>query len=102
MTKLYVTEYIGLMPQPPGAQGQVPMEPPLAEQVVDYTAGHAESAAFNAATRLVRLHTDAICSVLIGTAPTAATTKGRMAAGQTEFRGVPVGGSYKVSAISNT
>jgi hypothetical protein len=63
MSKLYVTEYAGLMPSPVGGQGQVP-----------------------------------IC----GTAPTAATTSGRFIAGQTEYRGVPIGQAFKVSAITNT
>lgn len=78
------------------------MEPPLAEQVVDYSGGVAASSAVNAQTRIVRIHTDAICSVLFGTNPTATTAKGRMIAGQTEYRGVPVGASYKISAITNT
>lgn len=101
-SKLYVTEYAGLMPSPVGGQGQVPMEPPLVEQVLDYSGGHAESSAFNAKTRLVRISTDSICSVLFGTAPTAATTSARFVAGQTEYRGVPPGGSFIVSAITNT
>jgi hypothetical protein len=57
------------------------MGPPLAKNVVDYTAGHAESPTFNAQTRVVRLNNDAICSILFGTAPVAATTNTRMAAG---------------------
>ena len=98
---LYITEYAGLMPSPVGGQAQIPMEPPLAEQVVTFTT-HVESNAFNAQTRVVRLHTDAICSVQFGTAPTATTSMQRLAANQTEFKGVPVGQSYKVSAVSNT
>ncbi len=31
----------------------------------------AKSSAFNAATNLIRVHTDAICSITIGTSPTA-------------------------------
>jgi hypothetical protein len=102
MTKLYVTEYAGLMPSPVGGQGQIPLEPPLAEQVVDYTGGVATSAAFNSKTRLVRIETDATCSVVFGTAPTATTSNGRFAANGVEFRGVPIGQSFKVSAITNT
>jgi len=103
MTKLYVTEYASLaMPQVGGMLAQVPMEPPLAEQVLDYSAGHAESAAFNAKTTLVRVAPDSIASVVFGTAPVAAVTNARFAAGQTEYRGVPKGQSFKVSAITNT
>lgn len=98
---LYITEYAGLMPSPVGGQGQIPMEPPLAEQVVTFTT-HVESSAFNAKTRVVRLHTDAICSVSFGITPTATTSMQRMAANQTELKGVPVNASYKVSAVANT
>jgi len=101
MTKLYVREYV----EPPvHLGGLLPMasEPGVADQVVDYNAGVASSSAFNAKTRFVRVHTDAICSILFGTAPTALTTSARMAAGQTEYFEVPKGQSYKVSAITNT
>lgn len=101
MAVLFITEYAGLMPSPGGGLGQVPMEPPLAEQTVAIGV-EAKSAAFNSKTRVVRLHTDAICSVLLGTAPTATTGSGRMAANQSEFRGVPLGQAFKVSAITNT
>jgi hypothetical protein len=48
------------------------------------------------------LHTDSICSISFGTNPTATTSTARMAAGQTEYHGVPVGLSYMVAAVSNT
>jgi len=37
-----------------------------------------------------------------GTNPTATTSTGRMAAGATEYHGVPVGQNYMVAAITNT
>ncbi len=77
------------------------MEPPVATQTVSYTT-HAESSTFNAKTRLVRLHTDSICSFVFGTAPSATTSDSRMAAGQTEYHGVRLGQSLKVSAVANT
>lgn len=59
------------------------------------------SAPFNAATRFVRLHTDAICSVLFSTAGTAATTSNsRLAQNQTEYFAVNAGDV--VSVIVNT
>jgi hypothetical protein len=58
------------------------------------------SAAFNAATKIVRLHTDAICSVAFGAAPVAAATNARLAAGATEYFGVSPGS--KVAVITNT
>lgn len=101
MAVLYITEYAELAIGPAGRVGQMPMEPPVAEQTV--AIGTVQSSnAFNAKTRFVRLHCDAICSVEFGTAPTASVTTGRMAANQTEYRAVPVGQSYKVSVITNT
>ena len=105
MTKLYVSEYARMTQAsgPGNTVVQAPEEPPLATQVVDYTAGAASSAAFNAKTRFVRLHTDAICSVAFGASPVATTAFPRLAAGQTEYRGIPTDGSAaKVSAITNT
>jgi len=95
---LYVTEYAKIASDANGnfAMGQ---EPPLA----DYTVAFGSSSpAFNVATRFVRLHADSICSVLLGTNPSAATTNGRMAANQTEYRAVPQGSNFKVSVVTNT
>jgi hypothetical protein len=105
MSKLYISEYARVTQAsgPGTAVLQAPEEPPLATQVVDFTSGAAQSAAFNAKTRFVRLHTDAICSVRFAANPTATTNDARLAAGQTELRGVPTDGSAaKVSAIANT
>lgn len=105
MSKLYISEYARVTQAsgPGNAMVQAPEEPPLATQVVDFTSGAAQSAAFNAKTRFVRLHADAVCSVKFGAAPTATANDARMAAGLTEFRGIPTDGSaVKVSAISNT
>ena len=69
MTKLYVTEYASDGRQQGSAVVQAPLEPPLAEQVVDYTAGVAASSAFQSGTTIVRLHADSICSVEFGDGP---------------------------------
>jgi len=55
----------------------------------------------NAKTTFVRLHTDAICSIKFGVNPTASATTARMAAGRTEYHGVPLGQAYKVAVITN-
>jgi len=75
--------------------------PALAEQKITYSTT-TQSAAFNAKTRMVRIHTDSICSIEFGTNPTATTSTGRMAAGATEYHGVPVGQNYMVAVITNT
>jgi len=105
MSKLYISEYARVTQAsgPGNAVVQAPEEPPVATQVVDFTSGATPSAAFNAKTRFVRLHTDAICSVRFAANPTATVNDARLAAGQTELRGIPADGSAaKVSAIANT
>jgi len=60
------------------------------------------SAAFDDKTRIVRVHTDSICSIKFGTAPTATTSTTRLAANSTEYFGVPAGQSFKIAVILNT
>ena len=75
--------------------------PPLAEQTVAIGA-EADSAAFNASTRYIRVQNDAICSIAIGLTPTATTSSLRLPADSTEYFGVPRGAGYKISVITNT
>ena len=98
MATLYVTEYGTIAGLPATANGQVPLEPPLADYIVPIPG---TSPAFQPMTRMVRLNCDAVCSVLFGQAPSASTSNGRLAANQTEFRGVPEGMSFKVSVVAN-
>lgn len=99
MTKLYISEYSSLADGFGGSLPQIVGEPAIAVQVVDYSGGVASSAAFNARTRLIRIHTDAVCSVRFdGSAAT--TSYPRMAADQTEYFGV--GGGTTLSVIANT
>lgn len=105
MAILYITEYAELAIGPAGRIGQMPKDPPVAEQVVAIAGASAQSAAFNAKTRFVRLHSDVAAEVLIGTNPTAVlNTTGRMAAGQTEYRdvsdGIRSGTAFKVAVIA--
>lgn len=55
---------------------------------------------FNAKTRVIEVHTDSICSILIGPNPTAVTTQGRMAAGETRYYRVQPGD--RIAAVLNT
>jgi hypothetical protein len=97
MAKLYVTEFQALAAH----YAQAPQEPCVADQTpVVIGAGSLQSAAFNAKTRLVRIHTDAICSIAFGENPTATANMQRLAAGQTEFRVVAPG--HKIAVITNT
>ena len=96
MAFLYVSEYIDI-----DGTRQVPTEPPLASYTLANTGATTPSAAFDSRTTVIRLHTDSICSVQVGPPGTVATTtSGRMAANQTEYRGVK--GGQIVAVILNT
>ena len=105
MGTLYVTEYATIAALP-NHTGQVPLEPPLAEQKIVFAGSSVQSVAFQVGTRVVRVHTDAICSVLFGYSaaggPTATTSSQRLIAGQTQDHGVPEGGQMQVAVIANT
>jgi hypothetical protein len=99
MAKLYVTEFRSLMAAPEA--GQFPLCPPVVDQTpVAIGVGSAQSAAFDPATRFVRLHADAICSIEFGTNPDADANNMRLAANQTEY--FAVSPNHKVAVITNT
>lgn len=101
MATLYITEFEQVAAGTNGLQVQAALQLPLAEQTVAITTS-TQSNALNAGTRLVRLHADAVCSVLFGTNPTALTTSMRMAAGQTEYFMVNGKSGLKIAVITNT
>jgi|SRR5216684_1872435 hypothetical protein len=106
MAFLYITEFAEVEIGPAGRVGQFAAQPPLAEQAIVNTGGNTQSAAFNTATRFVRLHADSICAIEFGLNPTAvaagASGTARLAANQTEYFGVPKGQSFKVAVILST
>lgn len=102
MAVLYISEFIEIEQGLARKIAQALMQPPLAEQTVAIGGSSTASSAFNVLTRIVRIHSDAICSIEFGTSPTATTSTARLAANQTEYFGVPVGQSYKVAVITNT
>ncbi len=95
MAKLYITEFASVyegrmtIPQTPGYH-----QAPLA------VGSETDSAAFKDTTVVIRVHTDAICSIAFGSAPTASVDTMRLAANQTEYFAVRAGD--KLSVISNT
>lgn len=102
MAKLFITEYTAFGTK--RSETPVGFEPgtdqaPLAVGTV------VASAAFAANTIGIRVHTDAICSILIGTPangvdPVATINNKRLAANTTEYFGVKTGD--KLSVIANT
>jgi hypothetical protein len=98
MAKVYIAEFSDVA----HLNGcPIAMMPPLAEQTVAIGA-EADSSAFNDSTRYIRVQNDAICSIAIGTAPTASTSTLRLPADSTEYFAVPRGAGYKISVITNT
>ena len=98
MAVAYITEFAALA----NVSGcPVAMMPPLAQQTVVIGA-EADSIAFNASTRYIRVQVDAICSIAIGLTPTATTSMLRLPAESTEYFAVPLNSGYKISVITNT
>ena len=101
--KIYITEYAQVAVDSRDRSVLCGQEPPLAEQVDDISGGvAASSAAFNTDTKFIRVHTNAICSTLIGTNPTATTASKRLVAGQTEFMGVDKSKNGGTAGLSGT
>lgn len=99
MATVYVSEYPDLHPYLGGISPMV-VEPALVEQTVAIAAGSTQSNAFGARTSVIRVHTDAVCSILVGDNPTATATNKRLAANQTEYFRVAAG--HKIAVITNS
>jgi hypothetical protein len=105
MAKLYITEYHDLPQAFSNSAPQLVREPGIVDQPpITIGASAAQSAPFQTSTRLVRLHTDVICSVLFGppASTTATANNQRLAANQTEYKMVIDGAGHCVSVITNT
>lgn len=105
MAKLYVTEYPDLPGDFARYAPQVVRDPPIVDQVpVAIGASAVASNPFDPRTRIVRLHTDAICSIAIGPPATTVATANsqRLAANQTEYKMVVGAAGHVVSVITNT
>lgn len=100
MATLYITEFANTGSSNTAATTAMSAQPPIVEQTVTIGAGSTQSAAFNAATKFVRLFTDTACGFSFGTAPTAVIGSARMAANSTEYFGIPQGNAFKVAVIT--
>ena len=101
MSNLRITEFLGI-----GGGNQSDVQavagPPVAEQIVAIGAVTGQSAAFNAKTRIIRVHAEAVCAVYVGSQNPIATagTSARFTAGQTEYYSVAAGD--KLAVIQDT
>jgi hypothetical protein len=100
MATLYIAEF-SRADSEARSHGQVAVTPVIAEQTVAIGGTSTQCTnAFSDLTTMIRVHADVICSILIGTNPTATAAKMRLAADQTEYFGVRAGD--KIAVITNT
>ena len=88
----YVSEF------PDNAQ-PIALTPPIADTQVTVSITSAQSGAFNAATRIIRISCDTTVSAAFGASPTATTTNLRIPANVPEYFYVAAGS--KVAFITN-
>lgn len=104
MAKLFIAEFSKNAHMWAGGETisapQADDNPAYVEQTIAIGGASVPSAAFGGATRMIRVHTDAICSIQIAAAPVATSDTMRLAAGQTEYFGVKPG--HKIAVIVNT
>lgn len=101
MASLYVTEYASIGSQALGNAISAPKEPSTRCQVLAIGGSSVPSAVFSPSTRMVRLHTDAICSFKFGLQGAVATaTDSRLAANQTEYFAVSL--NNLIAVITNS
>lgn len=100
MSTLYITEFTNMAGIGSRFVNVAPL-PPVAEQTVTISGSSTQSNAFNAATQMIRLVTDATCSISVGANPTAATTNARISANvEPEYFAVQPG--QKLAVITNS
>lgn len=73
MSKLWITEFASLGSDASGLSSPIPQYPPVATQTPLTLGATQQSAAFNAATRYVRLRADGDCHFVIGSGSFSAT-----------------------------
>ena len=99
MAKIYITEHTEPSIYNGGLKSVVLM-PPLATQTLTSSGASQQSAAFNAKTKMIQVHTDGIISLEFGANPTVTTNSFRLAANTTMyFEVLP---ASKVAYITNT
>lgn len=102
MATLYITEFSAQTRDGGGAVLPAALMPPIAEQTVAISGASAQSSALQPGTNFVRVSSDVVCSIKVGTNPTAAATNMRLAAGSVEYFAVLPSQTMKVAVISNT
>jgi len=100
MPTLYITEYTGIQADPSAMSMNCAVVPSITQQAIVYSSSSVQSATLNAATRLVRLVSDATCFKATGVNPTATQTATRMTAESAEYFAVAAGSNLKIAVIA--
>jgi hypothetical protein len=102
MAKVYITEYVAMGQEWAGSRPIAAVQEPanVDQAPITLSATSQQSEPFAGNSRLVRVHTDGVCSFSFGEDPTATTSNRRMGAGQTEYFGVVPG--HRIAVIENT
>ena len=97
MAVAYISEFTSI-----GYSGALlPQAPAIATQAIAISTAFSTSAAFNAATKVIEVNTDAICLINIGTTLDASSTNGwRLAAGASRVYGVQPGQKLRLVSAS--
>lgn len=98
MSAIWITEFRSLPMDVNGKTVQVAVLPAITTQKVTISGASAQSAAFNADTKLIRINADVLCHFIAGASPTATTGEARLPADTTEYFGVIAG--QKLAAIT--
>lgn len=101
MAYIYITEYREQAKDTMGHLLPAGLEPAIANQRVGNAGASTQSAALDAQTKFVMVHTDSICSIKFGANPTAVVGEHRMGAGETRYYGVNIP-ALKIAAVLNT
>ena len=100
MAKLYITELASIGANDNAAALPIAALPSIADQVVAISGASAQSAAFNASTKFIRVVSDTPANIKVGVNPTATVNTLYLAAGVPEYFGVQ--GLAKVAVIQGT
>lgn len=100
MALAYISEYTAQHTDQ-GRPVPVAYCPAIAEYTVAIGGGSTSSPVFQTSTNIIRVHSDAVCSIKIGLSPMATTNNARMAQNQTEYFGFEAGKGFQIAVISN-
>jgi hypothetical protein len=98
MSVIHITEFSGSGAEISGVRVPIAMLPAVTVQEITISGASAQSAAFNAETRMIRISADAACRIRVGASPTAVATDLRVGADSPEYFGVLPG--QKLAAIT--